>query len=236
MTLVVKSVRSRWGRTQIDILNLLLSHGIGAVRLVGTRTYGLIDARFSLLADFERLCILAKAILVLVLPWGALIRPTLAESVRSRWRRSQIDILNLLLSHGIGPARLVGTRSCGLLDVSLSLLADSERFDIIAELLLALVLAWSHVDILTLCQRGGPGLCRAHIYVLNLGLSHSLGASRLVSARSRGLINALIALLANSERLGVIAEVFPSAVVLTRAHIDIFLTYSKGAGPCWRRA
>ena len=69
---LAESVRSRWRRSQIDILNLLLSHGIGAVRLVGTWTYGLIDARFSLLADFERLGILTEAVLVRVLPWGVL--------------------------------------------------------------------------------------------------------------------------------------------------------------------
>ena len=103
-------------------------------------------------SDFERLCILPKALSTVVLPRGNINVTSFSKGTWSRRRRTEVDVHSSSLCHFISTLRRIGAWTSCLLNADLALLADAERFGVLAKALVTVVLAWSDVYVSSLSE------------------------------------------------------------------------------------
>ena len=124
-----KRMRASRRFAQVDVWNLLLSLSFCTLRAVGTRTGSLLDSNLTLLTDAERLCFLAKALLVIVLTWSYIYITTFGERLGTSRGRAKIDIWHLVFRLSISSLRRIGTRAHALFHSLFTLFTNSEAFD-----------------------------------------------------------------------------------------------------------
>ena len=96
-----------------------------------------------------------------------------------------------MFSHSLSTSHIISAWPRRFLNSFLSLLADSERLGLLAELFLVVVLAWCHIDITYFHERRWPGRGLTHLYIRLFVLSQRLSTLRRVGPRTHALLDFL---------------------------------------------
>ena len=212
----------------MHIWYLLFRQSVSVGWIILARADRLLGLRISFFADFERLSVFSKLLLVVVLSRSDVDIATFSEACWPRWRWSKVDVGIFVHCQSVSSWWLILARPCGLLDRIFSFFADFKRLSVRSELLFVIVLTRCDIYITSMCKTGWSGRWLAHVYVRRLMPGNSFCLCGFVFAWPHSRLLISLSFLTDFERLSVRSKLL-FVVVLSRSDVNI-ATLGKA---CW---